>query len=74
VIHRQGPLRGFEDVEFTTLRWSGGLITTASLSQSAIFHRSSMRRHTGARERTGHYWRHSSNQVSDKPGAVHHRP
>ena len=65
VIHRQGPWRGFEDVG-----GSGGSITTASWSRSAIFRRSSMRRHTGVRGRTSHYSRHSSNQVSDKLGAV----
>src|SRR5690606_4997113 len=50
---------------------SGGSITTASWSRSAIFRWSSMRRHTSVRGRTGHYSRHSSNQTSDKLEAVH---
>jgi integrase len=32
-----------------------------------------MRRHIGERERTSHFWRHSSNQVSGEPGAVQRR-
>jgi len=30
------------------------------LSRSAIFHRSSMRRHTGAKGQTSQHWCHSS--------------
>src|SRR5690606_11767461 len=66
----RGPGAASRTWSLQPLTGSGGLITTASWSRSAIFHRSSMRRHIGARGQTSHYWRHSSNQVSDEHDAV----
>ena len=37
VIHRRGPWRSFEAVEFATLEWSAGSTTAASSSRSATF-------------------------------------
>ncbi len=53
-------------------RWSGsgGSTITASWSRSAMFHRSNTRRRTTVASRISLNWRHSSPELSDKPGAV----
>ena len=71
VIHRRGPWRNFEAVEFATLEWSIGSTTEGSWSPLATYRR---QRPSNATTPCWNKrpWRHNLNQIaSGNPGAVH---
>jgi hypothetical protein len=71
VIHRRGPWRNFEAVEFATLEWRTGLTTAASSSPWATCRRPKPKNATTL-SWSSQTWQHDSNQTaSEEPGAVH---
>jgi len=72
VIHRRGPWRSFEAVEFATLEWVDWfnnrrlLEPIGNIPPAEV--RTTLLRHAG----NNRPWRHNLNQMaSGKPGAVH---
>ncbi|MET4121971.1 hypothetical protein ABIB85_008428, partial [Bradyrhizobium sp. JR1.5] len=71
VIHRRGPWRSFEAVEFATLEWWTGSTTDGSWSPSATSRQPKPSNATTPCW-NNRPWRHNLNQIaSGKPGAVH---
>jgi len=74
VIHRRGPWRSFEAVEYATLEWSTGSTIAASSRLSGIS-RPPKPKPTTMPPPCRSLWRHDSNQTaSGKPGTVHITP
>jgi hypothetical protein len=71
VIHRRGPWRSFEAVEFATLEWVDSSTTGGSWSRSATFLRQKPRRATMHNPMSSPWWRHSNQNASGKLGAAH---
>jgi hypothetical protein len=69
-IHRRGPWKGLEDVEFATLEWSHGTTVAACSNRSVTFRRPSSRRPTMTVRPLQSAWRFSRNELSGKPGTV----
>lgn len=71
VIHRRGPWRSFEAVEFATLEWSTGSTIAGYWSPSATSRRPKPRNATTPCSKTQPWRRDSNETASCKPGAVH---
>ena len=71
VIHRRGPWRSFEAVEFATLEWVDSFNHRPLLSPSATCPRLKPKRATTLRGRCLPEPRDPSQNASEKPGAVH---
>lgn len=70
VIHRRGPWRSFEAVEYATLEWSTGSTKGDYSRRSATSRLRKQRRNTTPCW-TDARWQHNSSQlVSGNPGAV----
>jgi hypothetical protein len=73
VIHRRGPWRSFEAVEFATLEWVDWFNHRRPWSPSATFPRQKPKSATTLCS-NGQPWQRDSNQIaSDKPGTVQQR-
>jgi transposase InsO family protein len=72
-IHRRGPWKGLEDVEFATLEWARGTTAAACSNRSATCRRQSSRTPTMTVRPAQSVWRFSRNELSGKPGTVQHR-
>ncbi len=70
VIHRRGPRRSFETVEFATLEWVTGSTTDAFASRSGIYRQPKPKSDTTPYW-TNQPWPHNLNEMaSGKPGTV----
>jgi transposase InsO family protein len=70
VIHRRGPWRGFEDVEYATLEWVAWFNTQRILEPLGyVSPRNSRNSSTTPKRLLRSAW-HSTNRVSSEPGAV----
>ncbi len=70
LIHRRGPWRGFDDVEFATLEWVAWFNQQRLLEPLAMFRRQCSRStSTVPTPLTPRLW-HARNRGSGKPGAV----
>ena len=61
LIHRSGPWRGFDDVEYATLEWVAWFIRSACWNRSDIFLRRSMRSNFTALKPLNRQRAHSTN-------------
>ena len=74
VIHRRGPWRGFDDVEYATLKWVAWFNTQRLLEPLGTFPRRSTRSSSTVPKRLRPSWSHSTERVSSKPGAIQGLP
>ena len=69
-IHRRGPWKGLEDVEFATLEWVAWYNGSRLLEPLGYVRRPNSRRPTMTVRPLQSAWRFSRNELSGKPGAV----
>jgi len=73
-IHRRGPWKGLEDVEFATLEWVAWYNHRRLLEPLGYLPPAEFSRHTMTARPPEMRSRFSRNEVSGKPGAVHGHP